>query len=128
MSQAFYCPHILTILRALTQSEKRLLPESVRAHGDRIAQSYLKQRRVPVDLIGCSFGQLYDCMVARNVVLLGLYRSPDVTTAPPTPERHHSYRGRRRLPYVYVNPRRDTVIRSGDRMYALMQLQGNPSV
>jgi hypothetical protein len=71
-------------------------------------RSLLHQIGVPQCLIGHSFGELFQQLIAPPLctIAFGLYRGQGTRGAPE--------------PYVYTGPRADTVLHDGDRVFVLL--------
>lgn len=106
-SQAYYNPHIVTILRQLLTGGKqsntviRTICELAE-----LKQSNLWQISVPEDYLNKSFGELFNYLAfERELIALGLYRLPGAT------DNKH--------PYVYTNPNPSTKLTHRDKVFVL---------
>ncbi|CAM9134576.1 unnamed protein product [Chrysoparadoxa australica] len=68
---------------------------------------YIHQIQVPPSLVGHSFGELFQQLVAPPLtcIAFGLYRAKGTRSAPE--------------PYVYTGPRADTVLHAGDKVFVV---------
>jgi len=106
-SQAYYNPHIVTIMQQILTGGKqsnnviRTICELAE-----LKQSNLWQISIPEDYLNKTFGELFNYLtVERELLPLGLYRLPGAT------DNQH--------PYVYTNPEPSTKLSHRDKVFVL---------
>lgn len=95
-AQAFYNPHIVTILQQILvgRGEKSYKDdkeaEILKHFNDKLTQSNLWQIMVPEECVNKQFDNLFKELLKKNLIAFGLYRLPHA---------NDNY-----YPYVYTNP------------------------
>jgi len=106
-SQAYYNPHIVTILQQILTGGKQS-NNVIRTICDlaELKQSNFWQIPVPEDYLNKTFGELFDYLaVDRELIPFGLYRLPGATD--------------NKSPYVYTNPDASTKLTHRDKVFVL---------
>ena len=102
--QAYYNPHIVTILQQILKCTSSPDNEVMMANPD-LCQSNLWQISVPEECIGIKWEELFLYLLEKDLIWLGLYRLKGTTDND--------------LPYVYTNPNPDTFITHKDKVFIL---------
>jgi len=106
-SQAYYNPHIVTIVQQLVTGGKQssTMIRNICDLAD-LKQSNLWQIPIPEDYLNKTFGELFNYLAAeRELIPLGLYRLPNSTD--------------NKYPYVYTNPPPTTKLTHRDKVFVL---------
>jgi len=110
--QAFFNSHIVGIVQQLVsgscgntalQKTKKVMQQDP-VIGD-IEESILQHIRCPVNMVGQTYGNLFDFLADDGAIPLGLYRTSGEM---PTQDK-----------YMYTNPSKKTILRESDRVYVL---------
>eukprot|EP00947_MAST-08B_sp_MAST-8B-sp1_P000855 g855.t1 len=119
--QAFYNPHIVTVLQQLVAGSD---PEETarwdkeweaRGNTEKITDSHLYQIPVPKQFHGKTYGSLVEwLLLTRGMMPLGLYRGT-------WNHQLHSGPKGNRIPYVYTNPDKGSSLESCDAVFVLAQ-------
>ena len=119
--QAFYNPHIVTVLQQLVAGSD---PEETarwdkeweaRGNTEKITDSHLYQIPVPKQFHGKTYGSLVEwLLLTRGMMPLGLYRGT-------WSHQLHSGPKGNRIPYVYTNPDKGSSLESCDAVFVLAQ-------
>lgn len=106
--QAYYNPHIVTVLHQLLTGGKNNLSAGIRGICENVGlkQSNLWQISIPEEFINKEFVELYSYLSEDwNMIPLGLYRLSGAQD--------------NNSPYVYTNPERDTRLSHRDKVFVL---------
>jgi len=109
-AQAYYNPHIVTILQQIlvgkSEVNKSLFERELeKLYGDKIQQGNIWQIPVPEEMVNKSFEKLFSFLLDRQLLTLGLYRLPGAND--------------NKYPYVYSNPDPKLPITMRDRVFVL---------
>lgn len=106
--QAFYNPHIVTVLHQLLTGGKNNINAGIKGICENVGlkQSNLWQIPIPEQFINKEFVELYTYLAEEaNMISIGLYRLAGAQD--------------NESPYVYTNPERDTRLSHRDRVFVL---------
>jgi len=106
-SQAYYNPHIVTIIQQLVTGGKQSssMIRNICDLAD-LKQSNLWQIPIPEDYLNKTFGELFNYLAAqRELIPMGLYRLPGSTD--------------NKYPYVFTNPPPSTKLTQKDKVFVL---------
>lgn len=106
--QAYYNPHIVTVLHQLLTGGKNNINAGIRGICENVGlkQSNLWQIPIPEEFINKEFVELYTYLAEEaNMIAIGLYRLAGAQD--------------NESPYVYTNPERDTRLSHRDRVFVL---------
>eukprot|EP00744_Colponema_vietnamica_P002453 GILI01003843.1.p1 GENE.GILI01003843.1~~GILI01003843.1.p1 ORF type:complete len:913 (+),score=151.79 GILI01003843.1:165-2741(+) len=104
--QAFYNPHIVTILQQIITGDHSTNPIiSALCNSTGLVQSNLWQIPVPRDYSNRSFKDMYAYLASRDIITMGLYRGATAFSNP--------------LPFVFTNPPPHTRLTPMDRVFVL---------
>lgn len=111
-AQAFFNPHIVTILQQILvgKGEKKSETDNteneiLKCFDDKLQQSNLWQILVPEEFVNQNYDKLFKHLLEKSLIAIGLYRLPGATD--------------NKYPYCYTNPDPKTSITYKDRVFVL---------
>jgi hypothetical protein len=116
LSQAFYNPHIITVVDQLISPTEHasvsgwgLISSLCLNRGiQAVKGSAMYQIPIPKEFVGKTYGELFHHFVSKGTLCMGLYRGANSTS--------HN-----RLPYVSTNPDKKTIVKKNDVAFVLSQ-------